>query len=323
MRFQVILALSLPAISTCATLKTLLSSHTNLSTIHGLLKQFNLLDKFNDLENITVIAPTNQAYLDLAKWGFNLSEVPAPVARALLSYHVLQGEHSSKAISAEGKEVMHTILKPPFLTNVTSGAAVKLGKDSKGKIVTESGLGVIGGVENEDLEFDGGVLHTLNASMVLPHNITLTAEINGLTKFLELMTRADMVMELEELQDVTVFVPSNDALRRVMGLLTLMNSKQLASLLKSHVIPNQVLYDNVLGDGGRFNALDGKKVRVERTQSGALRVNGVKVVKEDVILYAGVAHVIQDVLVPGADQVEGGETVMLPITQQGFQVPIV
>ncbi|KAH5605169.1 fasciclin-like arabinogalactan protein elcF [Parastagonospora nodorum] len=290
--------LLLPALTSAHSLSTLLSTHPTLSTLHSLLKQFSLLDDFNTLANITVIAPTNQAYLDLANWGFNVSQIPAPVARALFQYHVLDGEWESESIIGKGK-VVHTYLKPPVLTNVTAGAAVKL-SSVDGTIMTESGLGVAGGVEDVNLRFDGGVLHTLNASMVLPHNITLTAQINGLGRFLELMNRAGVVAEFEGLKDVTVFVPHDDALEKAdVGK---MSKEQLASLLRGHVVPNRVLYGEVFGKKGGYKSSNGWEIHVGKTAGGTLTVNGIKVVKEDVILYAGVAHVIDKVLV--ADRVE-------------------
>lgn len=309
-----LLTLLLPALSSATSLSTLLSTHPKLTTLHSLLKQFSLLDDFNALTNITLIAPTNQAYLDLANWGFNVSQIPAPVARALFQYHVLDGDWDSESINAKTR-VVHTYLKPPVLTNVSSGAAVKL-SSIDGTVMTESGLGVIGGVDEMDLTFDGGMLHTLNASMVLPHNITLTAQINGLGKFLELMDRAGLVQELEALKDVTVFVPDDDALEKVdvVG----MSKGQLVGLLKAHVVPNRVLYGEVFGKKGGFKSLEGGKINLGKTGGGALTVNGVKVIREDVILYAGVAHVIDEVLAANHVKHDGGR----PYLHGGAQKPL-
>lgn len=303
MRFQSFIAFALPALSSAVDLKSLLSSHPKLSTLRDLLSQFDLLEEFNKFENVTVIAPTNQAYLDLANWGFNLSQVPAPVAHALFKYHVLEGTHRSSDIKTHAK-IVQTKLTPPVLTNVTAGAAVKLAKAHNNKIITESGLGVVGGVEEQDLKFDGGVVHTLNASMVLPHNITLTAQINGLAKFLGLMSKAGLTEEFEALKDVTVFIPRDTALQKIAGLLDVLSQKQLADILKGHVIANKVLYSKVIGNGGSYEALNGKKVHIKKVGNDGLRVNGVEVGKADVILYAGVAHIVEDIVLPLADEEE-------------------
>lgn len=304
MKLNTAIALALPVLSIGSSLRTLLSTHPKLSTLHNLLTQFELLNTFDDLSNITVIAPTNQAYLDLANWGFNVSQIPAPVARALFQYHILVGEHDSYTIGTKAGAA-HTYLKPPVLTNVTNGAVVKLRK-LNGGITTESGLGVFGGVEESDLEFDGGILHTLNASMVLPHNITLTAQVNGLTSFLDLMDKAGVVEEFEALKDVTVFVPTNAALEKLD--IGAMSKDQMAHVLKGHVVPSEVLYSDAFRGKGTYKTLGADEVNLERVGGGALSVNGVEVVKEDVILYAGVAHVISEVLGANEDRHAKGKS---------------
>ncbi|KAH7094401.1 FAS1 domain-containing protein [Paraphoma chrysanthemicola] len=303
-----------------SSLKSLLSHHPKLSILHSLLLQFELLEDFNELSNITLLAPTDQAYLDLANWGFNVSQVPTPVARALLSYHVLNGNFDSQTLSRK-PQVIHTYLTPPVLTNVSAGAAVKLHTSSDGTTLTESGLGVVGGVEEADLEFDSGVVHTLNSSMVLPHNITLTAGINGLTRFLELVEMAGLTEEFEALKDVTVFIPTNGALRKVSGLVSLLARRQLASVLMGHVIPNQVLYGENLVEGGVFETMSGRNIRVRKTKEGSFEVDGVEVVKQDVILYGGVAHVIGEALASeGEEESHNGDG--LVYTAQANQLPM-
>ncbi|KAH8730336.1 FAS1 domain-containing protein [Phaeosphaeriaceae sp. PMI808] len=301
MKLQTALLLGLPTISASTTLKSLISSHPKLSILYGLLQQFDLIEKLNDLDNITVIAPTNQAYIDLANWGFNLSEAPAPMARAVLRYHVLEGDYASETINKYPR-IVHTYLKPPILTNVTQGATVKLRKDNGGKVITHSGLNVAGSVEEEDMQFNGGVLHTLNSSMVLPHNITLTAEFLGLTRFLTLLEKAGLVEEFETLKDITVFIPHNDALKNTFGLLSLLTQTELANVLRSHVIPNEVVYGETMGEGGKYKSLSGRKLLIEQGRDKGIIVNGVKVIKEDICLYAGVAHVIDNVLILDADE---------------------
>ena len=60
--------------------------------------------------------------------------MPAPVAKALLSYHILEGVWQASDLPEETqrKLVVNTHLKPPVLTNVTSGAVMKLSRSSNG-----------------------------------------------------------------------------------------------------------------------------------------------------------------------------------------------
>ncbi|KAL6705695.1 hypothetical protein ACN47E_006484 [Coniothyrium glycines] len=284
-------------------LATVLSQHAKLSTLNSLLKQFDLFDAITSFKNITIIAPTDQAYLDLANWGFNVSEIPAPIARALLEYHIIDGTYISESIPDNDlePEVVHTYLKPPTLTNVSTGAALKLSREASGRVTTISGLGVQGGVEEADVLFNGGVLHTLNASMVLPHNISITAMLNGLTTFLTLMDTAGVVEEFESAKDVTVFIPTNRALAKVSVLMKMLPQQQLATILRSHIVANDVVYGKQLGQATTLVTIGGTRLSVHSDKEGHIQVGNADVVREDIILYGGVAHVVDDVLLPEVD----------------------
>ncbi|PNS21568.1 hypothetical protein CAC42_927 [Sphaceloma murrayae] len=292
-------ASSLLSTTTAKSLKSVLASNPKLSILNGLLDQFDLLDTFNSAKDVTLLAPTNAAYEALAQWGFNVSEVPAPVATALLSYHLLDGEYPTSEIPSDGPaEIAHTYLKPPILTNVTKGAAVKLSRGGNGEIVTESGLSVLGGTEETDIEYDNGIVHTLNSSMVLPHNISATLALNQLTEFLQDMTDASDVYPLEELKDVTFFFPINSALKKLSPLLSLLSPGQLASVLEYHAVPGHVLYHDKLEGDNEYKTLNGGSLRVRSDARGNIFVNDAQVVRQDLIIYGGVAHIIDDVLIP-------------------------
>ncbi|KAG8630613.1 hypothetical protein KVT40_002232 [Elsinoe batatas] len=292
-------ASSLLAAASAKSLESALSSNPKLSILNGLLKQFDLLDTFNSAKGVTLLAPTNAAYEALAKWGFNVSEVPAPVAVALLSYHLLDGEYPTSSIPSTGlPEIAHTYLKPPVLTNVTRGAAVKLSRGDAGEIVTESGLSVLGGSEDTDIKYEHGIIHTLNSSMVLPHNISATLALNQLTEFLTDLSDASVVYELEELKDVTYFFPINSAFKKLNPLLSLLSPGQLASILEYHAVPNKVLYHNALEGDHEYETLNGAKLHIRSDARGNVFVNDAQVLRQDLIVYGGVAHVIDDVLIP-------------------------
>ena len=296
----VVCATSFLSTTVARSLKSTVSSHPSLSILHSLLKQFDLLESFNSLSNITFIAPTDDAYRALAQWGFNVSEVEPFIARALLTYHVLDGTYTTDTIStSEEKQVVHSLLQPPILTNVTQGAAVKLSRSEGASIVVESGLQVIGGVEEADIHFEDGVIHTLNSSMVLPHNISTTGEIGNLSEFLNAMDAADTVTTLESLKDTTLFIPHNGAFEKLKPLLRLLKPSQLADVLGFHAVPGKVLYHESLKKGkATLKSLQGESVHVHQDDAGEIYVNHARIVRQDLIIYGGVAHIIDDVLVP-------------------------
>ncbi|KXT06828.1 hypothetical protein AC578_7217 [Pseudocercospora eumusae] len=297
---HLLLLIAYTASSRSQSLQEALNAESSASTFLSLLQQFDLLYSFGSLSNVTVLAPTNQAYDDLAKWGFNVSEVPAPVAKALLSYHALHGVYMAENLVLGNEAIVtHSHLVPPVLTNVTKGAAVKLSRGQSRHVVTESGLQVIGGTERSDIIFDAGVIHMLNSSMVLPHNISLTAEVNELTSFLDAVEKAGLIPEFEGQADVTVLIPHNGALRGFQQLMKLLSPEQMALVLRYHVIPNEVLYQGIIPHGkSTYDTLEGSSVSVERHNDAGWSVNEIQVVRSDLLLYGGVAHIIDGLLIP-------------------------
>ncbi|KAI9668123.1 MAG: hypothetical protein M1821_000943 [Bathelium mastoideum] len=289
--------------ATARSLKSTVSSYPSLSILHSLLNQFDLLDLFDSLSNVTLIAPTDDAYRALAEWGFNVSEVEPFIARALLTYHVLDGAYTTDAIPySDEPQVVHTLLQPPILTNVTKGAAVKLSRFGSTGLLVESGLQVIGGVEEADIHFDDGVIHTLNSSMVLPHNISTTAAIGNLFQFLDAMDAAEIVEPVESLKDVTLFIPHDGAFKKLNPLLRMLKPQQLAEVLGYHAVPGRVLYhESLLKHEKTLKTLQGEPILVSTDDSGTVFVNGAQVVRSDLITYGGVAHIINDVLIPDSN----------------------
>ena len=279
-------------------------SQPSLSILHKLLVQFDLVETFDKFSNITFIAPTDEAYKALAEWGFNVSEVPPVVARALLTYHVLDGVHPAGSISARGPEsaqVVHSLLQPPVFTNVTRGAGVKLFGNGVRGIAVESCVGVVGGVEQANVPFKDGILHVLNSSMVLPHNISATAQIGGLGEFLELMETAGSVDNLESLKDLTVFVPDNVAIAALKPLLRFLTPSQLAEVLGYHVVPGKVLYRDLLAMSNQsYTTWQGTAVHVP-SRAADMFVNNARLMRPDTMIYGGVLHIVDNLLVPESD----------------------
>ena len=312
-----VLMTNLFAVTSAQSLKSTLSSHPSLSIFYSLLNQFDLLNSFNSFSNVTLIAPTDEAYRALAQWGFNVSEVEPFIARALLTYHVLDGTYTTESIPAsDEKQVVHSLLQPPILTNVTNGAAVKLSRDGGGGIAVESGLQVVGGVEEADIHFQDGVVHTLNSSMVLPHNISTTAQIGNLTDFLAAMDTARTVATLESLKDTTLFIPHNIAFAKISPLLRLLEPNQLASILEYHAVPGKVFYHESMEKGeASLKTLEGSPVRIHTDAVGRISVNHARIVRADLIIYGGVAHIIDDVLVPDLEAQHGSSESTTPFLQ--------
>lgn len=104
----------------------------------------------------------------------------------------------------------------------------------------------------------------------------------------------------------TVLAPTDDAFASlpkgtVEGLLE--NIPKLKRILMYHVLPGEVLKDN-LEQIDEAPTEEGSVVAVDHTE-GEIQVNSVKVLKTDILADNGVIHVIDGVLMPALLMAEG------------------
>lgn len=106
-----------------------LSDSPSLSTLANLLGQYpDLIETLSGASDITILAPTNDA---LAQLPEGLSE---DFVRAVLTYHVLNGEFPSDAFSSE-KAFAHTFLTDENYANVTGGQVVAAQTNEDGGVM--------------------------------------------------------------------------------------------------------------------------------------------------------------------------------------------
>lgn len=121
-------------------LATTLSNTPELANLTSLLQsQPDLVKALSQAQDITILAPSNEAFTELlsTEEGKAVAADPAAVA-ALLTYHVLNGTFYGKDIS-ETPAFVKSLLTDNNYTNVTGGQNVEAAvKD--GKVVFTTGL---------------------------------------------------------------------------------------------------------------------------------------------------------------------------------------
>lgn len=278
-------------------LRDTIAEQPDLSTFKDLVDQYDVWQPLSSMDNITVLAPNNAAYELLSRIGLNLSEMGADFTVPILKYHFLEGMYDSESFTNDA----HATLVHTALTglNMSQSAPVKLSRSENDRLV-EGGLQLAAGVVNADIKFDGGLVHVLNSTLVAPHNISATAFMNQLYEFLEVMESSDMVGTMEDLHDATIFLPQDAAWQKYKSLLGLMSPAQVAKVLGYHAVKGDVLYQQTLTQTEQtYTTIEGNTITVSTDGVGNVLVNGVSVIKENLVWYGGVAHIIDDVLIPG------------------------
>lgn len=289
----------LPCLVAGESLKHVLASHGSLTTLHDLLVELDLMNTFEAAKNSTLLAMNDDAFEYLANWGMNLSLIDPELARGIMKYHFLEGSYTStNPLLGMETQLIHSVLRPPVLTNVSDGAVVKLtAAHNENPFRVECGIQKVLPIVEADIHYDHGVLHTINENLVLPHNLSETTNLGNLEKFWSLVQRAQMSELLESLRDTTIMLPSNEAMEKYKFHLESLAPEDLRTTINNHVIPNRVLYHLNFGDTSEeATAMSGLKLKLSRDSADRLFVNHARVLKQDVLIYGGVSHVLDNVI---------------------------
>ena len=243
--------------------------------------------------------------------------MPSEVA-SLLTYHVLTGLHPASSF-AKTAQFVPTLLTDGAHSNVTGGQRVEaqvVGKNveitsgllSKSMVIVAvrafyvfpssyfpgrpsvSHLGTSSTKQQQDVKFDGGVIHVIDKVLSIPSADSTTAVAAGLSSLASALTSASLVSTVDGLKDVTIFAPNNAAFQAIASTAATLTVAQLSNVLTYHVVAGTVGYSSLLSNT-TLKTVNGKSVTITVGRGGVL-VNGAKVVTADVLVANGVVHVI-------------------------------
>ncbi|KAF1999586.1 FAS1 domain-containing protein [Amniculicola lignicola CBS 123094] len=270
---------------------------SNLTTFLGTIP--GLVETLSAATNITIIAPSNQAFADLlAIPGIEaVTSDPGAVA-ALLQYHVLNGMYMANQITNMSAFVP-TLLTNGSFTNVTGGQvveAVMMGEQT----LFYSGLLANSSVVQADVNFNGGVLHVVDRVLSIPGSVTDTALAVNLTSFRGALNATNTIPTINETPDLTIFAPDNEAFRSISSALQNLSTTDLTNILTYHVIAGSVVYSSDLVNGSSVGTLNGGNLTITIDEDGTVFVNAARVIVPNVLVANGVIHIIDNVLNPAA-----------------------
>lgn len=124
---------------------------------------------------------------------------------------------------------------------------------------------------------------------------------------------------LEDLSDITIFCPNNDAFQAIASGAGNITDEQLAEILQYHVINGTVGYSTALSNTS-LTTLNGEEVQITVDSDGAVFVNSARVINADILIENGVLHVIDEVLNPANADAEPN-TSASPTSDIGSVVP--
>jgi transforming growth factor-beta-induced protein len=244
----------------------------------------------NPLANLTVFAPTNQAFDNLAT-SLNTTVnglLALPNLADILTYHVLGSTVLSSAVTNGA------IVQPLSATNT-----LKLTVTSTGNVFVNQAQ-----VTAVDVNADNGVVHVLNAVVLPVETVADVAIDNGFSTLVTAVVTAELLPALSNpLANYTVFAPTNEAFddlatdlgTTVNGLLAL---PELASILAYHVLGTEVP-SSAVTNGAIVQPLSTlNSLKLTKTTAGEVFVNQAQVTSVDINADNGVVHVLDAVVLP-------------------------
>ena len=278
-------------------------------TLVSLVKKAGLAGTLSAPGNLTVFAPTDQAFANLKKRDpalYNKVATDKQLLRSVLTYHVVGKRIPAAAALAAAKKGQKV--------KTVQGESVALSFKS-GKIVLNGAARVV----IADVKASNGVVHAIDAVIVPPslsqpaapaptQSIVQIASGNPeFSTLVSLVQKAGLVEAISAPGPFTVFAPTNEAFAKLAKAApatyaaVLADPALLAKVLTYHVVAGDIKSAQAIAvaqQNGTVKALEGEQISLS-LKDGKLTLNGsATVITADILATNGVIHVIDTVIVP-------------------------
>merc|ERR1712111_268175 len=279
-------------------LTALLSSTDSLSSLNDLVGNYpDFAATLASWENVTILAPSNDALETLMNSDAGSMLDNDQFVQSLLRYHVLQSTVYASDIT-QTPVFAPTYLNSSMYSNVTGGQVVEA-RMQDDEVQFVSGLKQVSTVAQPNVNYTNGVVHIIDDVLMIPGNLSSTAQNANLTAFLGAAQNASVASTLLGAEDLTIFAPSNAAFQDIGTLTGNLTMDQLANILSYHVIEGTVAYSSDLSNTS-LTTLQGDDVQIT-IANGSVMVNNATVTNANILFAGGVIHVIDQVLNPNSN----------------------
>lgn len=262
----------------------------SFNTLAAAVKAAGLVDTLKGEGPFTVFAPTDEAFSKLPEGTLETLLKPENkgMLTSILTYHVVAGKvPASQVVKMTGAATVN-------------GQYVDI---AAGNEVMVDGAKVI----TTDIKCSNGIIHVID-SVILPEDksiVGVAKEAGAFNTLLAAAGAAGLAEVLDTKGPFTVFAPTDEAFAKlpagtVESLLKPENKSKLVAILKYHVVAGKVYSPQAL-KAKHAKTLEGSEVMIA-IENGHAMINNANLVKTDIDASNGVIHVIDSVLIPGADQ---------------------
>ena len=274
----------------------------NLTSLVAAVTRANLASTLSADGNMTVLAPTNEAFSAfLQANNFNsVNDVPVELLREVLLNHVITGTVRSTDLT--------TGYANTNATSAASGTPMSIHINTNGG-VTFNGVSK---VAVADVPADNGIVHVVDAVIGLPTVVTFATADPNFSILVSALTRESDFTYVSTLSTAngtapapfTAFDPTNNAFVSLLGELQVsalgdIDKATLSSTLNTHVVAGANVLESNLSDNLAVTTLGGN-LTVNITSNGATLTDSKdrvsNIVATDVQANNGVIHAISKVV---------------------------
>ncbi|XP_044753028.1 transforming growth factor-beta-induced protein ig-h3 [Coccinella septempunctata] len=171
-----------------------------LSSLLQVLESTDLLKKFKDEGHYTVFAPTNEAFDKLEQSTRDKLLRGEACAKSIISHHVTA--HTVCSVAIIGNSTTHNV----------DGNVLNMERTLDDQLILENKAKII----ETDIMGTNGVVHLID-TIIIPESalfINDALKNEKLTKFQEIIEKAGLTDEINNLDNATVFAPSDEAFEK-------------------------------------------------------------------------------------------------------------
>ncbi|OAP60132.1 hypothetical protein AYL99_05134 [Fonsecaea erecta] len=282
-----------------------LSGADELSDLVAYLDSFpDLTVWLQGLSDVTFLAPNNDAFAALAD-SSTIPSIPLDEAdaEALMSYHVLNGTYYH--FRSDEYQLVTTALSASQYANVSGGQIVAAkGSPWSDAITFTSGNLQTSEADGTVLTFTGGIIIIIDSFLTLPLTFTETVDeqdMLGGPSFAEAVVTVPTTgqnLTIDQLSDVTVFLPMNYSLQEIGNVIENMTWAELERLVSYHIIDQVLDINPDSPPSGQYSTYEGSEVTIF-SQNGFVFINNARVVgSADWVFSGGMIYTIYGVLNP-------------------------
>merc|ERR1711988_420885 len=300
-------------------LVSVLESQDDLSTLYSVLQNFpDLVETLSSASNITIFAPTNEAFESVPEdsaIGQAIANNDETAIAALLTNHVYQGQYPAEAVSETPVWIQSLLDDSYEMDGMPFSKFTGVVVDGDNVVVISGDL-TLSTVTEADIEIgDSVIVHKIDTPIAFSPTLVDYTRRDGTLLFNAAVTAADLPVNFGDdadkmpISDFTIFIPNDAAFEAIGSVLEGADLETLQAVLTYHLVADNVVFSTALGNVS-LPSYQGDDSTFTVAEDGSAWVNNAKIVFPNILLANGVAHVIDGVLNPADADFDREEDLM-------------